>query len=1065
MLEVKNLVKKYVSKKGTTVKALDDVTIKFPSTGMVFILGKSGSGKSTLLNVMGGLDIPDSGEIIIKNKSSRNFQQKDFDCYRNTYLGFIFQEYNLLDDFNVEENISLALELQKKELNPFELSSILDKVGLRGLGKRKVNELSGGQKQRVAIARALVKNPDIIFADEPSGALDSTTGKQIFDTLKSLSSEKLIVIISHDRDFAEFYGDRIIELRDGKVYSDMTKATGKYADKGIIELGYGVIKIAKGRKLSSQDVQRINDIIGRNGDDLYISYNPIFNETIGNVIGDDSNAVSFIKTNESLLFNDDSRFEPIKSKLGWKKCIKMALSMIRHKPIRLIITVLLCFISFTLFALTSIFATYNANDSMSNTIRDQQNEYLPITKAYNSNPSTNKDEFKYSPMLMSKEDTEIIKRGLKSASTENVDPTTINVYSTTATNSSTYISVPFADVTYNQNYYTSGLYGLITPQEMPSKYPIISGSIPSTVGEIAVTKNFFDTIKDNGKAFFDTKSGNILKRGIENPVDILGLPLYHEDYTFVICGVYDTKFDKNEFLPLLNEDEVSNNRSKYNESIEKFQYINQYSLHSIGIVSEETLDALIEIDSKRVESGKLDAFCFHNNYVYRGRVVSFDTVEMYASPASASLNVINNPSARPDNVADGVNSYISSFKFLSMVQDGGYTAYSIPRITLDFTDEEILKALGQVQEDTQETTFSWTFNFNTILTDIKNFVNSAMSAIYFERDTSQYSFISSFINELEIGAEKREYSKKTITLNDVDYPVLEVHNKAKRIYENILEAVLTGSCSETGFIKRIDNPLLRKEYSTLYLRFESTSLDENNIFGNTVSSNGYNHGRETFLAGIIRKLDENTLYVNPELAEEFYKKTIRQPYRLVLYENKNNDPNVIKSLVSSTYSYVDYRKANYITDNYTFASFQIVDSFVSGLSRIFLIVGGVLGAFAIILFSNFISTSINDKQADIGILRALGSRGRDIFKLFFVESFIIALLCSLLSVGVTFAATFALNLTFSNIAEMQLTIFIPGILHISLIFALSFLVAIISSFIPVNKIASKKPVDAIKKSI
>ena len=143
----------------------------------------------------------------------------------------------------------------------------------------------------------------------------------------------------------------------------------------------------------------------------------------------------------------------------------------------------------------------------------------------------------------------------------------------------------------------------------------------------------------------------------------------------------------------------------------------------------------------------------------------------------------------------------------------------------------------------------------------------------------------------------------------------------------------------------------------------------------------------------------------------------------------------------------------------------MVDSFISGLSRIFLIVGGVLGAFAIILFSNFISTSINDKQADIGILRALGSRGRDIFKLFLVESFLIALLCSLLSLGTTFLATFALNITFTNIAAMKLTIFIPGPLHISLIFALSFIVAIVSSFIPVNKIASKKPVDAIRKSI
>ena len=1065
MLEVKNLVKKYVSKKGTVVKALDDVSIKFPSTGMVFILGKSGSGKSTLLNVMGGLDIPDSGEIIIKNKSSRNFQQSDFDCYRNTYLGLVFQEYNLLDDFNVEENISLALELQKKELNPFDLAGILDKVGLRGLGKRKVSELSGGQKQRVAIARALVKNPDIIFADEPSGALDSSTGKQIFDTLKLLSEEKLIVIISHDRDFAEFYGDRIIELRDGKVYSDVSKAVGRFADKGIIELGNGVIKIAKGRKLSSQDVQRINDIISRNSEDMYISYNTIFNQTIGSVIGDDSKAVSFIKTNESLLFSDDSHFDPIKSKLSWKKCTKMSLSMIKHKPIRLIITVLLCFISFTMFALTSIFATYNAHDSMTNTIKSQENEYIPIAKAYNADSSNNKKDYKYNPMLMSKEDTEVIAKSLKKASENDADPTTINVYSSTASESSTFISVPIGDTDYNSYYYTGGIYGLITNEEMPQRYPVISGSAPEIVGEIAVTKNFFDTIKDNGKTFFDISTGTIIKRGIENPSDILGLPLFYDKYTFYICGVYDTKFDKSEFTDLLNEEEVHNNISKYNETIEKFQYKNQYSLHSIGVVTEDTINALMNNTAKKVETGKLDAFCFHNKYVYRGKTVSFETIEPLASSNNSTLGIIKNNAPRQDFVGENVNSYISSFKFLSMLQEGGYVAYPIPRVSLDFTDPELIDLLGTSASEGVEKTLVFNFNFNSILSDIKSFVYQAMSAKYYDGDVSNFSFIASYVNELELGKETQVLKNRQITINERDYSLRTVHDQAKRLYENVLETLLVGSCSEVGFVKRTDNPLLKTEFSTLYLRFESSYLDEDNIFGTTVSTNGYNHGRETYIAGIIRKLDENTIYLNPELAEEFYSKATRKTYRYVLYENKYNDANIIRNLVNSTYSYVEYRTSNYITTNYTFTSFNMVDSFISGLSRIFLIVGGVLGLFAIILFSNFISTSINDKQADIGILRALGSRGRDIFKLFFVESFIVALLCSILSIGITFISTIALNITFSNIAAMNLTIFIPGPIHISLILVLSFLVATLSSFVPVKKIASKKPVDAIKKSI
>lgn len=223
MIEIKNIVKTYRPKKGGTVKALDNVSLKFPEKGLVFVLGKSGSGKSTLLNIMGGLDTADSGEIIIKGKSSNDFSTGDFDSYRNTYLGFIFQEYNILEDFNVGANIALALKLQGEKATDDKINEILKEVGLSGYGKRKPNELSGGQKQRVAIARALVKNPEIIMADEPTGALDSNTGIQVFDTLKKLSRDKLVIVVSHDREFAEEYGDRVIELKDGAVISDIEK--------------------------------------------------------------------------------------------------------------------------------------------------------------------------------------------------------------------------------------------------------------------------------------------------------------------------------------------------------------------------------------------------------------------------------------------------------------------------------------------------------------------------------------------------------------------------------------------------------------------------------------------------------------------------------------------------------------------------------------------------------------------------------------------------------------------------------------------------------------------------
>ena len=223
MLSVKNLTNIYKIKGGADTVALDDVSVDFPETGMVFLLGKSGSGKSTLLNLVGGLDFPTSGEIILKGRSSKDFSQSDFDSYRNTYIGFIFQEYNILNEFNVEQNIALAMELQGKKATKEAVDALLEQVDIAGMGKRKPNTLSGGQKQRIAIARALIKEPNIIMADEPTGALDSKTGEQVFDTLKKLSKDKLVIVVSHDKDFAKRYGDRIIELKDGKIISDRTK--------------------------------------------------------------------------------------------------------------------------------------------------------------------------------------------------------------------------------------------------------------------------------------------------------------------------------------------------------------------------------------------------------------------------------------------------------------------------------------------------------------------------------------------------------------------------------------------------------------------------------------------------------------------------------------------------------------------------------------------------------------------------------------------------------------------------------------------------------------------------
>ncbi len=220
MIELKNVTKIYKSKKSLSTKALDDVNLKIGNQGMVFIVGKSGSGKSTFLNLLGGLDSVTSGDIIIDGKNMSKFKTKDYDSYRNTNVGFIFQEFNVLEQYNVYENIELALRLQNKKDKENEINNLLKDLGLENLEKRKINELSGGQKQRVAIARAIIKKPKIVLADEPTGNLDKNSSEQIFEILKNISKEKLVIVVSHDLESALKYADRIIKIEDGKVIDD-----------------------------------------------------------------------------------------------------------------------------------------------------------------------------------------------------------------------------------------------------------------------------------------------------------------------------------------------------------------------------------------------------------------------------------------------------------------------------------------------------------------------------------------------------------------------------------------------------------------------------------------------------------------------------------------------------------------------------------------------------------------------------------------------------------------------------------------------------------------------------
>ena len=221
MLELKNITKIYPAG-GDNVQALKGISLQFRKSEFVSILGPSGCGKTTMLNIIGGLDRYTDGDLVINGRSTKDYKDRDWDAYRNHSVGFVFQTYNLIPHQTVLQNVELALTLSgvgKKERRQRAKEALI-RVGLGDQLKKKPNEMSGGQMQRVAIARAIVNNPDIILADEPTGALDSETSVQVMEILKEIASDRLVVMVTHNPDLAERYSTRIVRMLDGRITSD-----------------------------------------------------------------------------------------------------------------------------------------------------------------------------------------------------------------------------------------------------------------------------------------------------------------------------------------------------------------------------------------------------------------------------------------------------------------------------------------------------------------------------------------------------------------------------------------------------------------------------------------------------------------------------------------------------------------------------------------------------------------------------------------------------------------------------------------------------------------------------
>lgn len=1045
MLEVRNINKVYKNKNGKEVRALDNVSLKFPQKGLVFILGKSGSGKSTLLNMLGGLDKLDSGEIIIKGKSSSDFKQADFDSYRNTYLGFIFQEYNILDEFSVGANVALALELQGKKATKDAINDILRQVDLLDYASRKPNQLSGGQKQRVAIARALVKDPEIILADEPTGALDSKTGIQVFDALKELSKTKLVIVVSHDREFAESYGDRIIELKDGQVISDIEKYLSEASKKNesISVVDDKIIQIEKGYELTMDDVKMINEYLKQNN--AIISIDDKSNMDLKKFarIDEFGNKECFKDTNEdNIVIEDESKFKLIKSKLPFKDSFKIGVSSLKNKPIRLVISIILSLVAFTLFGLADTVNSYNKYSATVESLIDSNVNNISFSK-------NNLDEYgNYNRVLLSDED-------IKKISSE-LNMEFKGVYTPKGSN-----SIDIYNNLYSQPSWSSinrsSFKGFleINSDFINSKGFALIGRLPTSNYEVAISEYMYETFLNYGYVydldkFTPDQIKELGKEGFLNKNPYISI----NESEFKIVGIIDTHFESSHFSILENSsDGIFNYLIK-----QELDTTVEYGYHGQLFVKEgfidnyrkniEHLQIAIPLNnfSLNVYSNVTDAMNFYTSEIYSVDSLKDNNLKYKFIDFNSSLN--------KNEILVNIKNYLEySFSYYGNLNNwNSYEEWQAPEYIIKYANRnnlyyEMQQSFYQ-QLLTKATTNGWIGG-------------------YFTEDNGTYSYQSlssedwSYCDEQTKISYLQEYIYRFNSYLNIDFPtwVTDEYGNYYKTYGQLYENYLSENKFYYEIVKEImdeittiDNNILPLGYKLIFQNWSYNINEE------------YDCNIKGFYLPEYSNVDASTLCVSNAIYDEV-SSDYDNIYSFAIHDMVKES--ALKSIVKWSYnnSYnINNRNIHFELESGPTSLLYDVNGLLEDLSNVFLYIGIGFAVFAALLMTNYIATSISYKKRDIGILRALGAKSSDVFGIFFNEALVIAIINFILSFAVTITIVFTLNNVLRNNYNLSITILNIGIRQFILMLFISLFVAFISSLLPVYKIAMKKPIDAIRNN-
>lgn len=1037
MLEIKNITKIYKTE-GFTQTALDKVSINFRESEFAAILGPSGSGKTTLLNIIGGLDKYTHGDLIINGVSTKKFSDRDWDSYRNHRVGFVFQSYNLITHQSILRNVELALTLSgiSKEERRKRAIDALDKVGLKNHMNKKPNQLSGGQMQRVAIARALVNNPEIVLADEPTGALDSETSVQIMDILKEISKTRLVIMVTHNPELAEEYASRIINIKDGEVLSDSNPFNGK-------------TKV----KEESKDKKKKTKMSFWTA--LSLSFNNLMTKKGRTILVSAAGSIGIIGI--ALILAVSTGFQNYVDSIQEDTLTSYPLTIMQEST-----------------DITSVLLSMQSGGG-DNTGTNEVKEEQYITSMLSSVSTNDLKSFKkYLEKNYDKVDSDLA----NVVYSYSIDPT---IYTIDATNklakvnpSNLFTSMMGSSSLLSSYSSMTSVYSQMVDDlsEIKSSYDVLAGTWPTNYDEMVIVLSEANSISDLLVYSLGLRDTNELTELVTKIMSGESVDINNEPMTFT-------------YEDLLNIDLrliMPTDTYKYNSKYDVYEDMSENSEYMNNLYDKATKLKIVGVVTAKAGSSSQ---ALSPGVAYTSELV--DYIIDYASKSDIVKKQLNNKNIDvfSGNDFDSENNYDFSFSDLVSVDSKKlqsafgikldqemmetktkkYMEEIVSKISLDASDaketylstlsnlaEELFRSInGEFSEDDVNTLVSSFMNLDSTINSLKELEKSylipvdTLSKTYesllnglLNAYVSAYKNISDVIsvNE-EIKAEViNNYLSNSVIITTID--TLANASQEAKIKSSVLSEVsnLTSYLTKTVASSfNVDEDKIVSAFSLNFTEDElmrvvsaMTSKSDKTAMSNLISLGYQDKEEPTYIS----------FYFNSFESKEHFIEFINDYNNEVEEDMKINYTDTTGILMSSVKTIVN-------AVSYVLIAFVSISLVVSSI---------MIGVITYI--------SVYERTKEIGILRAIGASKRNISSIFNAETFIIGLLSGLIGIGVSYTCIPIINSIlhhFTGNIPLSASLEVKSALYLVL---LAIILTLIGGLIPAKSASKKDPVEALR---